>query len=149
MTQFDNMGVFEFGDYNLNTYCVPSELMDQVITQKYDHIISCPPYYDLEIYSGSDQQSTDLYKTYEEWLEKYWRQTVIASKSLLKENGIFAFIMGHNIRYRFMANDMIEIVKQERLQLINQIKIMPKKKTNSIHSSSIEKYEVCSYFIPI
>lgn len=141
--------LFDFGDYNLNTYCVPSERMDQVITQKYDHIISCPPYYDLEIYSGSDQQSTDLYKTYEEWLEKYWRQTVIASKNLLKENGIFAFIMGHNIRYRFMANDMIEIAKQERLQLINQIKIMPKKKTNSIHSSSIEKYEVCSYFIPI
>lgn len=138
--------LFDINNFALNTYCIPSEKMDQVIDQNFDHIISCPPYYDLEIYSGSDEQSTNLYKTYEDWLENYWRKTVISSKKLLRKNGIFAFIMGHNIRYHFMANDMIEIVKQENLSLINQIKIIPKKKIDNIHSSSIEKYEVCSYF---
>lgn len=138
--------LFETNNFTLNTYCVPSERMDQIITQKYDNIISCPPYYDLEIYGGSEEQSTNLYKTYEEWLENYWRKTVIASKKLLRKNGIFAFIMGHNIRYHFMANDMIKIAKQENLTLIDQIKIIPKKQIDNIHTSSFEKYEVCSYF---
>lgn len=132
--------------FELNTYCTPSEVMDQVISKKYDHIISCPPYYDLEIYGASDQQSTDLYSSYEEWLEKYWRRTVIASKNLLNENGIFSFVMGYHVRYQYMSNDMTEIAKQEGFNLIDEIKIVPKKKPENLYLSPIEKYEICSIF---
>lgn len=133
-------------DYKLQTFCIPSEIMDTTIDRKYDNIISCPPYYDLEIYGNSDRQSTDLYETYEEWLEMYWRRTVIASKKLLNKNGIFSFIMGHNVRYRFMSRDMSKIVNEEGFQLIDEIKILPKNKNDSIHQSPTEKYEICSYF---
>lgn len=133
-------------DYTLETYCTPSELMDKVIDKKYDHIISCPPYYDLEIYGSSDNQSTDLYKTYSDWLEGYWRRTVRASKKLLNSDGIFAFIMGYHIRYQYMSRDMVEIAKQEGFVLIDEVKILPKQKTKNIYLSPIEKYEICSIF---
>jgi len=132
--------------YTIETFCTPSESMDQIINKKYDHIISCPPYYDLEIYGASDKQSTDLYKTYPEWLESYWRKTVIASKKLLNENGVFAFIMGHYVRYQYMADDMVKIAIQEGFTLIDEIKIIPKKQPNNIYLTTIEKYEICSIF---
>ena len=132
--------------YTIETFCTPSESMDQIINKKYDHIISCPPYYDLEIYGASDKQSTDLYKTYPEWLESYWRKTVIASKKLLNENGVFAFIMGRYVRYQYMSDDMVKIAMQEGFTLIDEIKIIPKKKPNNIYLTTIEKYEICSIF---
>lgn len=135
--------------YTLETYHTPSESMDTVINKKYDHIISCPPYYDLEIYGASNQQSTDLYKTYNEWLENYWRKTVIASKKLLNDDGVFSFIMGHHVRYQYMSNDMAEIARQEGFKLVDEIKIVPKRKTENIYLSPVEKYEVCSIFTKI
>lgn len=146
-TDMDSKKNLLFDDvYNLNTYCTPSEVMDTVINNKYDHIISCPPYYDLEIYGASNNQSTDLYKTYEDWLENYWRRTVRASKKLLNENGAFAFVMGHNIRYHYMANDMSDIVQQEGFIKVDEIKILPKAKTKNIFLSPVEKYEVCPIY---
>jgi len=132
--------------YTLETFHTPSEEMDKMIHKKYDHIISCPPYYDLEIYGASDKQSTDLYKTYPDWLENYWRKTVVSSKNLLNDDGVFSFVMGHHIRYQYMSRDMVEIVKQEGFQLVDEIKIVPKRKPNNLYLSPIEKYEVCSIF---
>jgi tRNA1(Val) A37 N6-methylase TrmN6 len=120
--------------------------MDQVIDKKYDHIISCPPYYDLEIYGASEQQSTDLYKTYDDWLENYWRKTVIASKKLLNLDGCFAFIMGYHVRYQYMSRDMVEIAKQEGFKIVDEINIVPKNKPKNVYLSPIEKYEICSIF---
>ena len=37
--------------------------MTEVIDKDYDTVFFCPPYYDLELYGGSDLQSTILYQT--------------------------------------------------------------------------------------
>lgn len=133
-------------EYQLTTFCTPSEVMDQLINKKYDHIISCPPYYDLEIYGASTKQSTDLYKTYKDWLENYWRKTVKASKNLMNVDGVFSFVMGHHVRYYYMSKDMVNIVLEEGFTLVDEVKILPKKKTNKLYMSPIEKYEICSIF---
>ena len=70
-------------------YCCPSETLyyNEPFMQKYtnyfDFIFFSPPYYELELYDG-DLQSTTLYKTYEEWLEKYWNVTIKLCYALLK-----------------------------------------------------------------
>lgn len=133
-------------NYMLQTYHTQSEVMDKMIVSGWDHIISCPPYYDLEVYGGSNKQSTDLYTTYNDWLENYWRKTVLSSKNLLSKNGIFAFVMGYHVRYQYMSRDMVEIAKQEGFELIEEVKIVPKRKTANIYLSPVEKYEVCSFF---
>lgn len=133
-------------EYNLHTWATPSEVMDTVVPSGWDHIISCPPYYDLEMYSASSQQSTDLYGTYEEWLEGYWRPTVSASRRLLNQDGVFAFIMGHHIRYRYMSSDMVKIAVEEGFRQVDEIRIVPKKKPGKLYVSPVEKYEICSIF---
>jgi D-lyxose ketol-isomerase len=41
---------------------------------------------------------------------------------------------------------MVEIAKQEGFNLVEEIKIVPKRKTDNMYLSPVEKYEVCSIF---
>lgn len=136
-----NNGLFEELPYELKTFCVPSERMTEVIDDEYDIVFFCPPYYDLELYGGSDSQSTTLYKTYEEWLDLYWRKTVNECDKVLKSGGLFCFVMGRLCRGYEMGNDMKKIA-EEKFNLINEIKILPPKEItkNNMH---LNKYEIC------
>jgi len=98
----------------LDLYCQPSEslLYNGEFLSKYDEyfdaVLMCPPYFDMEIYpdnkdAKSKYQSTNVYPKYDEWLVKYWEDTVIMSHSVLKNNGKFAFIV----------NDYVSLKKQE------------------------------------
>ena len=69
--------------YNIkhDIYCSPSEdlLSNKKFINKYrehfDVIFFSPPYYRLELYNGT-LQSTNRYKSYSDWLNNYWRQTI-------------------------------------------------------------------------
>ena len=69
-----------------------------------------PPYYSLEMYPG-ENQSTTLYKTYEEWLEKYWKQTIKLCKKVLSENGRMCYIVS-DIDKKLIVNDMNKITEK-------------------------------------
>jgi len=136
-------GLFNDTPYDLKTFCIPSERMTEVIDKDYDKVFFCPPYYDLELYGGSDLQSTTLYKTYKEWLDLYWRKTVNECDSVLKSGGLFCFVMGKNCRGYEMGNDM-KIIAEEKFNLIDEIKIIPPiESTRDSNNSMIEKYEIC------
>ena len=134
-------GLFDSFPYELKTFCTPSEKMTEVIDDEYDKVFFCPPYYDLELYGGSELQSTSLYKTYEEWLDLYWRKTVNECDSVLKPDGLFCFVMGRFCRGLEMGTDMKEIAT-EKFTIIDEIKIMPPKEItrNNMH---LDKYEIC------
>jgi len=134
-------GLFDDSPYELKTFCTPSEKMTDVIDKEYDKVFFCPPYYDLELYGGSELQSTSLYETYEEWLDLYWRKTVNECDSVLKSGGLFCFVMGRLCRGYEMGNDMRNIA-QEKFNLLDEIKILPPKEItkNNMH---LEKYEIC------
>jgi DNA modification methylase len=79
-------------------YCEPSEnLMKHTgFSNKYrnyfDAVFFSPPYYELELYPGKNQ-STTQYKTYEEWLEKYWLKTIQLCHHVLKSGGKMCYIL--------------------------------------------------------
>lgn len=79
-------------------YCCPSEKIDiqhNFIYQYenyFDTVFFSPPYYDVEQYEGGEQ-SWESFKTYEEWLEGYWRPTVELCYATLKNNGVFSFVI--------------------------------------------------------
>ena len=87
----------KYASKSVKIRCQPSEtlLHDKMFLSKYkDHfdvILVCPPYYDMEIYHEGDQ-SIDTYPSYDEWLLKYWEQTVNACCKVTKKGGIFAMI---------------------------------------------------------
>jgi tRNA1(Val) A37 N6-methylase TrmN6 len=135
-------GLFNETPYDLKTFCTPSEKMTDVIDKEYDKVFFCPPYYDLEVYGGSELQSTSLYKTYEEWLNLYWRKTVNECDSVLNSNGLFCFVMGRLCRGYEMGNDM-KTIAEEKFTLKQEIKIVPPIESTRDSNSTIEKYEIC------
>jgi len=99
--------------------CKPSEdlLLDPVFMQKYrrhfDTVFFSPPYYELELYPGKDQ-STDRYKTYDEWLSGYWEKTIALSHHVLKPGGSLSYILssgGGKSQTNILA-DMNKITKR-------------------------------------
>lgn len=87
-----------YPDKTIDIYCVPSEdlLLDGVFMGKYtahfDTVFFSPPYYCLELYEG-ENQSTNKYRSYGEWLEKYWRKTVELCHTLLLLGGKLCYIL--------------------------------------------------------
>jgi hypothetical protein len=79
-------------------YCQPSEklLLNPVFMRKYynhfDTVFFSPPYYKLEKYPGKNQSITK-YKTYDEWLEKYWEATIMLCYHVLQKGGKLCYIL--------------------------------------------------------
>lgn len=96
----------------IDLYCQPSESLGKKFITKYnnhfDAVLMCPPYYNMEIYPNG-QQSTDEYKSYDEWLVKYWEATVKIVHSVLKKpNGKFGFIVND---YKSLKDDNFPLIK--------------------------------------
>jgi hypothetical protein len=127
--------------YDLKTFCIPSERMSEVVDDDYDKIFFCPPYYDLELYGGSDEQSTTLYSSYPDWLNLYWRKTVEECDKALKSGGVFCFVMGRLCRGYEMGKDMMEIAS-ERFELLEEVRVMPPKESTR-SNQHLDKYEIC------
>lgn len=79
-------------------YCQPSEslLTNSSFMTRYrnhfDVVFFSPPYYELELYPGN-KQSTTVYKTYEEWLQGYWRKTLQLCRHVLQPKGKLCYIL--------------------------------------------------------
>jgi hypothetical protein len=82
----------------VNIYCVPSEDLknDVDFMRKYkghfDVVFFSPPYFKLELYSGS-KQSTTRYSNYDDWLTKYWEETIRLCKHVLIKGGKLCYIL--------------------------------------------------------
>lgn len=108
-------------------YCEPSESLYNTTfltkhREQYDTVFFSPPYYDLEKYEGI-QQSIQQYKTYEEWLQKYWTVTIRLCYAVLQNKGKLCFIVANYRRkgsYLNLVADMLRITKQyfKLLQII-------------------------------
>ena len=114
---------------DVDIYCKPSEdvYKNKIFMKKYsnyfDLIFFSPPYYQLELYKG-ENQSTNRYKTYEEWLDKYWKTTIKLCYETLKKNKIMIYIIsGYTDKksYINLEKDMNTISKNEGFKLLKKI----------------------------
>ncbi len=100
-----------------------SREMEGMLPTQYqaDMVFTCPPYYDLEVYSDLE---ADLSRspTYEAFLEGY--QTILHQALLRLKQDRFACIVVSNIRdkqglYRSLVADTVEVCRQAGLFLYN------------------------------
>jgi hypothetical protein len=88
----------QYPDKEVRIFCHPSEdLMKNAgfkkkYRQHFDLVFFSPPYYKLELYAGKNQ-STTQYKTYEEWLTKYWEETIRLCHYVLEPHGKMCYIL--------------------------------------------------------
>jgi len=113
-------------------FCQPSEtlLSNQSFMTKYrnhfDVVFFSPPYYELELYPGKNQ-STSVYKNYPEWLEGYWRRTLLLCHHVLRPKGIMCYILSsgggpHSSDILKDMNDLTATLfhKREILPMLNK-----------------------------
>lgn len=87
-----------YKDKQIDIYCKPSEELMNIpkFAKKYrehfDVVFFSPPYYRLELYEGKNQ-STSKYKTYEDWLDKYWEKTIQLCEYVLQPGGRLCYIV--------------------------------------------------------
>lgn len=112
-------------------YCIPSEklLLDSVFMRKYrkhfDTVFFSPPYYKLEKYPGKNQ-SISQYKTYEEWLEKYWESTIRLCHHVLQKSGKMCYILsGYGSDNTKEQYDLITDMNKITMKYFEQYSIQP------------------------
>jgi len=93
-----------------------------MLTDKYDFMFSCPPYYDLEVYSDLDGELSAL-PTYDEFIEAY---SIIISEAIgvLKEDRFACFVVanfrGRDGFYSPFVADTIFAFEQAGARLYNE-----------------------------
>jgi hypothetical protein len=113
---------FSYSYPNITTdiRCIPSEelINDNKFLQQYnkffDIIFFSPPYYKLELYEGENQSITQ-YTSYEDWLEKYWHNTIKLCSKVIKEDGVMCYVIGNYKKYN-LIEDMNNITNKYFLQ---------------------------------
>lgn len=89
---------------------------------EYDFIFSCPPYYDLEVYSDIEGELSSA-ESYEAFLNGY-RHIVAESVAMLKENRFSCFVVGDmrdkQGHYRNFVSDTIAAFRDAGLALYNE-----------------------------
>lgn len=68
-----------------------NEVLDSYNGEVFDFIFSCPPYFDLEVYSRNEKDISNM--TYEQFLEVY-NSIIAKSVKLLKPNSFACFVVG-------------------------------------------------------
>jgi len=94
----------------------------KLVAGEYDFIFSCPPYYDLEVYSDLDGELSAL-PTYEDFIAQY-RAIVADCVSMLKDDRFACFVVG-DIRdkhghYRNFVSDTIAAFQDAGAALYNE-----------------------------
>lgn len=94
----DEFATTNYPEKTTTIFCSPSEnlMLDPKFSAKYknyfDVVFFSPPYYRLEMYAGKNQ-STSKYHSYQEWLENYWRKTMLLCYHVLKPGGKMCYIL--------------------------------------------------------
>ena len=112
-----------------------------------DCVLSCPPYFTLEIYSDDNNQSVKKYSEYEAWLEFYWKETVKNCYSKLTNDGYFILIMIEKYKKYNIATDMCKVMEEVGLKFVEELSyktirnhLSGKKKSGVISKNSEKVY---------
>ena len=102
-------------------FCEPSENLAKSAQfrkkyrEHFDVVFFSPPYYRLELYKGADQ-STNKYKSYEEWLAGYWEETIKLCYHVLEKGGRLCYILSgygsENTEQYDLLGDMNAVTKK-------------------------------------
>ena len=94
--------IFDGNVRPITIICSPSECVakNKKFLKKYKEyfnaVLVCPPYFDMELYKNSTEnssaQSTTTFPTYEKWLDGYWQHTAFLCSHVLMKNGLFGLI---------------------------------------------------------
>lgn len=78
--------------FYFNLKCIPYE--EFTTNERFDIALTSPPYYDTEKYSDEETNSLNRYKTFEDWVEGFYKPLILNTVSHLKDNAPFILNIG-------------------------------------------------------
>ena len=101
--------------------CSQDEVLYELLPDNIDLAFSCPPYFNLEVYSKDATQSYNQYSNYNDWLEYYWRPTVKICHNKLKDNGKLVFIIKDRYGKLDLKEGMEKIIFEEGFEFVESL----------------------------
>jgi len=133
-------------------FCKPSEKLLEYKSfrnkykQHFDVVFFSPPYFKLENYK-SDNQSTENYNSYEEWLSKYWEPTVELCHFVLKKNGKMCYIISdYGSQNTEQTYELVKDTKKCARKYFDNFSVQPLLNKNvhvTKHRDTDEKIIIC------
>ena len=128
----------------INIIRKPAEDVNYINLGKFDLIFTSPPYFNLEIYSDDENQSSSRYKTYNSWINNFLFTVLEKSIETLNKGGYLAINI-KNIKtpkkYN-IADDMNEYLKSKNeLEWIENIAFSIPNKSNHKSEEYIYLYK--------
>lgn len=108
-------------------FCGDSKNIKKLVRNRYNLIFSCPPYYDLEVYSDEKADLSNL-PSYEDFLKDY-RSIIKDSVSMLEKDSFAVFVVG-NVRdkkdrgYHDLVGDTIRAFEDAGMIFYNEAVIL-------------------------
>ena len=139
-TNINTIGEFLHSKCEVNSVikCIESgsEIEDAYINiPKVNMALSCPPYFNLEVYDKSESQSYNKYNNFNSWIENYWEPTVVNCTNKIKDDGYFVLIMKDEYNKLPLIASMQPIIEKYDFRLIDDYVY----KTNQSHLSGKAK----------
>lgn len=104
--------------YNI---CSQDEVLYELLPDNIDLAFSCPPYFNLEVYSKDATQSYNQYSNYNDWLEYYWRPTIKICHNKLKDAGKLVFIIKDRYGKLDLKEGMEKIIFEEGFEFVESL----------------------------
>ena len=117
-----------------------SKDIDELVDDKYDLVFTCPPYFDLEVYSDDENDVSNM--NYEEFEEVY-KEIIIKTVRQLKENR-FAVVVISDVRdkkgfYRDLTGLTKEAMKESGALFYNDIILKNSNASGAIRANGMMK----------
>lgn len=109
------------GSYICYNVCSQDEVLYELLPDNIDLAFSCPPYFNLEVYSKDATQSYNQYSNYNDWLEYYWRPTIKICHNKLKDNGKLVFIIKDRYGKLDLKEGMEKIIFEEGFEFVESL----------------------------
>ena len=109
------------GSHICYNVCSQDEVLYELLPDNIDLAFSCPPYFNLEVYSKDATQSYNQYSNYNDWLEYYWRPTVKICHNKLKDNGKLVFIIKDRYGKLNLKEGMEKIIFEEGFEFVESL----------------------------
>jgi tRNA1(Val) A37 N6-methylase TrmN6 len=103
-----------------------------------DMVLTSPPYFNLEVYSDSVNQSENMYKTYEEWRDKWLSEVIYQATDCLTDIGVSCWNV-HNVGKMNMIDDVKNIHNKYRMSPVKTFSLTSSKRQANQTVSKNEK----------
>jgi len=83
-------------DFSWELKNITAEEYFEKFDEKFDLVLTSPPYFDLEVYENDKSQSYIKHNSYEDWLNNWHHKILDSSKSVLNNNGYCCVFISNN-----------------------------------------------------